>query len=138
MFQLWSKHANFSRGRYTDQAAGVPGASPIEVRGPGTWTASYNPLWALRMRVNQGGWDRSKVNPDPKYNGGVFWANASLGRGGVIGCDFGPIGCGGGASVFKLVDHYPLIDNCTCTCDGKHDCTCDGKHAHRAFSVTLQ
>ena len=65
---------------YANQAVGTtPGSKPIEVRDPGTWTASTHPLWALRMRINTGGYDRSSVAANK-----VLWANASLGRGGVI------------------------------------------------------
>ena len=93
---------------YANQAVGTtPGSKPIEVRDPGTWTASTHPLWALRMRINTGGYDRSSVAANK-----VLWANASLGRGGVITYTALP-GGGGGASVFNLVDKWPLVDNCT-------------------------
>eukprot|EP01052_Picozoa_sp_SAG31_P063561 SAG31_NODE_22484_length_524_cov_1.341176_1_plen_142_part_10 len=79
------------------------GSKPVEVRDPGTWTAGNNPLWALRMRINTGGYDRSE--PTKADNNGVFWANASLGRGGIITYTGLP-GGGGGASVFNLVDKW--------------------------------
>ena len=121
---------------YANQAVATkPGSKPVEVRNPGTWTAGTHPLWALRMRINTGGYDRSS----PAANK-VLWANASLGRGGIITYTGLPVslplniifeiwaalspdilsnyragmqGGGGGASVFNLVDRWPLVDNCT-------------------------
>ena len=79
---------------YANQAVGTtPGSKPIEVRDPGTWTAGNHPLWALRMRINTGGYDRSS----PAANK-VLWANASLGRGGVI--SYTGLPGGGGGKIF--------------------------------------
>ena len=36
---------------YADQGSSTPGAKPVAVRDPGTWTASTHPLWSLRMRL---------------------------------------------------------------------------------------
>ena len=92
---------------YDDQAAGVAGSVPLQTRQPGTWTSMNHPLWSLRMRLNADGWDRSVVAPPSNH--GVFWANASLGRGGVVGYTGLP---GSEATIFNLLEQWPLVDGC--------------------------